>query len=122
MKEMDFLSRFFPQDFPDQDLQGSSLGTSSGGTHSRYSVEIVRRDLSRLALAVEAMWELTGGAQGLKMEDLAKKMHEIDLRDGTLDGQNVKRQRLACPKCGKVLQQNTPKCIYCGQEVFLEPF
>ncbi|MGE0001217.1 MAG: hypothetical protein AB7F50_11365 [Fimbriimonadaceae bacterium] len=101
---------------------GGPDDSNKGKPKSRLELHELRRDLDRLALAVQAIWELTSKAHGLQPEDLSKQMYEIDLRDGKLDGKSKSQKRMACPQCGKVLQRNTPKCIYCGQEVFLEPF
>lgn len=104
---------------PEEDDLGSARLDKG---RNRNDLVLIRRDLDRLALAVEAMWELLRDSQGLAQEDLPKKMHEVDMRDGNLDAKNKSHQLKACPKCGRVLQIGTPKCIYCGQEVFLDPF
>jgi len=114
---MDYLDLFQTSHDP-----STPLDLGQGEARQRIDQQTIRKDLSRMALVIQAVWELTGGAAGLQVEDLAKKMHEIDMRDGKLDGRNVAHKTLACPKCGKVLQKNTPVCIYCGQEVFVEPF
>ena len=42
-------------------------------------------------------------------QDLHKKLYEIDMRDGVLDGQN-KRKATKCPDCEHMVSARHPAC------------
>ena len=51
---------------------------------------------------------------GMTDDDLHKKLYEIDMRDGALDGRN-QRKASECPGCGRMVSARHPACLYCGQ-------
>ncbi len=85
-------------------------------------VRKLERRLDRLALACEALYELMNEHLGVSEEQFLAKVDAIDLRDGRRDGRAKSAGARACPRCGKVLTQGVPRCLYCGQEVMLAPF
>ncbi|MEL6449371.1 MAG: hypothetical protein AAFQ62_15665 [Pseudomonadota bacterium] len=76
-------------------------------------IKELEAEVDTLNLAVMAMWELFGKANGLFLKDLERKMHEIDLRDGAADGRMTKPE-LDCYNCGRRVAQGRRTCIYCG--------
>lgn len=75
----------------------------------------LRRDVERLYLSVQAMWELLKARTDLKDEDLAAKMREIDLRDGREDGKDATQTGInICPSCGRALEKGSVTCLWCG--------
>ena len=68
---------------------------------------------ARQALVCQALWELVSERLGLTDEDLAKRVEEIDLRDGQADGKIGTRQ-LTCPQCGRPANSSRRTCVYCG--------
>jgi hypothetical protein len=50
----------------------------------------------------------------LSLPDLHKKLYEIDMRDGVLDGKN-QRKAQKCPECQHMVSTRHPACIYCGK-------
>ncbi len=77
--------------------------------------------LERATLACEAMWSILKEKLGVTDMDLARRVNEIDLSDGLLDGR-VRRTPVSCPKCHRTISPRSPKCMYCGQAVVHKPF
>ena len=73
--------------------------------------------IERQMIISEAIWELLKEKVGLTDEDLVKKVREIDLRDGVLDGRVKPEPPIACPKCGKKMKKGSSTCIYCGSNI-----
>jgi predicted Zn-ribbon and HTH transcriptional regulator len=72
-------------------------------------------NFDRLTLICRAMWELMREQTNLTEEDLMKKVKEIDLSDGSLDGK-VRTPPQKCSKCGRTVSKRHMRCIYCGAE------
>jgi hypothetical protein len=75
----------------------------------------IRDRFDHLTLLCMAMWELMKQS-GLTDEQLAAKVKEIDLADGTLDGKYRPTLVSQCPQCGHVMSRRHSKCMYCGHE------
>ncbi|MCG3135681.1 MAG: hypothetical protein HMLKMBBP_03413 [Planctomycetes bacterium] len=71
--------------------------------------------MDRMALACEAMWELVRERTGATDADLRRKIEEIDLRDGKLDGR-IARTVAPCARCGRAVNSGRRRCIRCGAE------
>ncbi len=76
--------------------------------------------LSRLTLVCEAMWLLLKERTDLTEEDLIRKVTELDLKDGVLDGKlnrNVARGQMEkCPECGAAISKKFNRCLFCGNQ------
>lgn len=70
----------------------------------------------RMALASQAMWEILRSRVGVTEPELIAKIHEIDLRDGTLD-QRMAPRVTTCQKCDRPVSAKSFRCIYCGTDV-----
>ncbi len=81
----------------------------------RGKVKALKREVDRLELVSNALWELVRERLNLKLADLEGKMKEIDRRDGVEDGQ-ITEVPLKCPSCGRVSSSKHWRCLYCGQE------
>lgn len=82
-----------------------------GGNSSK--IRSLEEKIDKLALICRAMWEILGTHADISEDDLLKKVEEIDLRDGKLDGkllQDAKR----CRNCGRMLSKRHRTCLYCG--------
>ncbi len=79
----------------------------------------VGENVDKLALICRAMWELLRERTNLNEEDLLKKVREIDLLDGALDGK-VKNPPKKCSKCSRTMSKRHARCIYCGTEALLD--
>ena len=86
----------------------------SKATAVETQLKRLRADLARSLMISEALWELLRDRAKLTEKDLHKKLYEIDMRDGVLDGQN-KRKATKCTECGHMVSSRHPACIYCGK-------
>lgn len=85
------------------------------------TIHELHAQLQRVQLASEAMWSLVREKLGLTDADLAHRVNELDLSDGTLDGK-MRRTPVSCPKCNRTISPRLPKCMYCGQAIVHKPF
>ncbi len=76
-------------------------------------LEMLEERLNRLALANLALWSLLKEISDLTDEDLTRRLEEIDLSDGKLDGR-VRGGLMQCPRCDRTLSQRHRHCLYCG--------
>jgi len=67
----------------------------------------LKKDVARLTLACQSMWELLRDNTDFKESDLEAKMLEVDLRDGQADGK-IGMQIIQCPSCKKTPILNAP--------------
>ena len=77
-------------------------------------LKVLNANLSKTLMICEALWEILRDKHGCTEDDLHKKLYEIDMRDGALDGKN-QRKTSVCPNCGRTVSPRHPACIYCGQ-------
>ena len=94
---------------------------SANASEARLQGESLSIDVDKLFLITEALWELLKKEHGYTDEHLIKKVAEIDLSGGTLNGKAPKRERPDCPSCGKKMGR-LPTCIYCGTITPRNPF
>ena len=84
---------------------------------SAISASKAQKNTERLYMVVQAMWELLREKVGLTDTDLEAKIHEIDLRDGRLDGKNANQTAAhACRKCGRTILSGQSVCSWCGAQ------
>lgn len=94
---------------------------SSTVNQVRSETQELGRQLNRLMLLNQALWELLQERVGLSETDLINKIREVDLRDGVEDGKFTARA-VRCPRCERVCNSRHSKCIYCGQEFQVDLF
>jgi hypothetical protein len=82
---------------------------------AQYSdrVRSLEVQVSRMALACQALWELLRERSGMSEQELLAKMNEVDLRDGSLDSR-MTPVLTKCPACGKPSNSKHSSCMYCG--------
>lgn len=98
-------------------LSGGGDGAQPlGGARSITADPKLRRELDRLTLANQAMWELLRDHLGFSDEHLRAKITEIDGRDGTVDGK-IGADLKTCPSCHRTSRMQTGNCVYCGEKV-----
>lgn len=99
-------------------------------THHTVTVEkdrmhelmAVEQRIDRLELACAGLWDHLKTRHGYTDDDIARHIHEVDLRDGQLDGK-TKPPEATCPHCNRKLATRSRKrCIWCGAELGQVPF
>ena len=88
----------------------------------RTQNEAITCDVEKLFMITEALWTILKEERSYSNDKLIKKIQEIDLRDGKLDGKVAKQQNPSCPKCKHALMGKHPVCLYCGTVVNRGPF
>ena len=82
---------------------------------AKEAVEQLEERVNRLTLINMALWSLLKEITNLTEEDLVKRVEEIDLQDGYIDGRT--RPKIAsCDQCGQTLSQKHQRCLHCGWE------
>jgi hypothetical protein len=76
-------------------------------------IRALEHQVGHLALASMAMAEILRDHLGISGEVIEAKIHEIDLRDGKLDG-TFHPPAKSCEECGRVSGPMSPICLYCG--------
>ena len=78
--------------------------------------KVLEANLAKTLMICETLWELLRDEHGWTDQNLYKKLHEVDMRDGVLDGKN-QRKAVKCPDCGHTVSARHPACIYCGRVI-----
>ncbi len=86
-------------------LQASQVATE---------VASLQKELDRVSIACQGMWELLREHTGFTEEMLMERIHEIDLRDGVADGK-MGAATYPCPNCGQKTNSKRSFCLMCGE-------
>lgn len=82
---------------------------------AQNALERLEERVDQLILVNMALWSLIREHSEMTEEDLVKRVVEIDMADGELDGRT--RPRLSsCGDCGQTLSRRHNHCLYCGHE------
>src|SRR5687768_12471359 len=115
---MDFLNLVWQKE---QDRKINRLARPSPERLLETVRELEAR-VEKLVLLSMATWSLLEEKTGLSEEDLLKKVQEIDLSDGKLDGR-VTPSVARCPKCGRAMAARHDSCLFCGgKKLEVKPF
>jgi hypothetical protein len=76
-------------------------------------VERLQQRLDAMVLANLAMWTLLRDKLGVTDLELERRVQELDLSDGHLDGK-IRVGPWNCPKCNRPNAPRHAKCLYCG--------
>jgi rRNA maturation endonuclease Nob1 len=95
------------------DAQFIANAAAKKAINASSEIEVLRTAIDRLILINRALWEIIAESRGLTDEYLIKKVKEIDLRDGVLDGK-IRQPVRKCASCGKILPAGRENCLYCG--------
>ncbi len=98
------------------DVIDSKASVSEPTTEIKY----LNQKVERLMMITEALWIILKETNNFTDEILKKKINEVDMKDGKLDGKVTPEPPGECSNCGKVLQKNKKYCIYCGDEVIID--
>ncbi len=101
-----------------------AAGARASRTASEARTENIAQqcDIEKLFMITEALWSILKAQHGYTDDQLAEMIHQIDMRDGKLDGKVARQQNPACPRCDRVLLGKHPVCLYCGTAVYRDPF
>ena len=113
---------FFPINSYNSIANSNAAGARSDAATARMDVEMLRSDVERLLMISEALWLILKEQHGFDDNELVKRIVEIDMRDGKLDGRVAATPPRQCPKCNRTLFKNRSRCIYCGEYVVMNPF
>jgi len=97
-------------------------GAWAGGHDPKAEIEALRFDVERLLLITEALWSIAKEKLECSDADLIRRIADIDLEDGKLDGRKAKSPPRPCPHCQKILAKHRPRCLFCGKPIEMEPF
>ena len=100
----------------------SARNASAAASAAHTKADLMEMDVEKLFMITEALWLLLKEQHGYSDEDLIRRVQEIDLQDGKLDGKVAKQQKPACSQCGRTLIGSRPVCLYCGAAVERGPF
>ncbi|MEM0924735.1 MAG: hypothetical protein AAGJ83_01735 [Planctomycetota bacterium] len=102
---------------------GMAQAAHSAADRVRTENESLGVDIEKLFLITQALWTIMKDQHGYTDEELAKKVTELDLLDGKLDGKLEKSpERPDCDKCGRKLMARRNICMYCGHRQAVAPF
>jgi hypothetical protein len=94
--------------------RGTSTPDAKVDEVREYTVVLQDR-IDKLLLINMAMWSFMQEKWGLTEEQLADRVREIDLRDGTLDGRPPQGAAI-CQKCNRPMSRKHQRCLYCGSQ------
>lgn len=97
-----------------------SAGVAAEQAHAaanRVAEQIVhmQADIERLLMITEGLWTILKDEHGYEDEDLVRRVLEVDLKDGKIDGKVAARKPGDCPHCNRPLSQDRRFCLYCGE-------
>ena len=102
--------------------QTTSPGAATEARKAATDIEYLKYDIERLLLITEALWQILKEKHGYDDNELIRRVAEIDLRDGQLDGRVAKSPPTECPNCHRPMIMHRPICMYCGKPVAVNPF
>ena len=82
----------------------------------------LEQNVDRLYLITEALWEILKEQHGYDESELFRRISEIDLSDGRIDGRKASGLPSECPHCGRVMIGKLPICQYCGKPSMRDVF
>lgn len=88
----------------------SSLRSTSGDLNE------LNRHVRKLALVSQALYEILKERTGITDEELRRKIDQIDMRDGAMNGR-ADMAPLKCPKCAVSVTPGALNCQVCGTKV-----
>ncbi len=79
-----------------------------------FTIRSLEEKIDQMALKCQALWELVRDTTDLTDADIVKKICDVDLRDGVLDGKMTKAGQ-KCLGCGRTISAKHNRCLYCGE-------
>ena len=79
-------------------------------------------EVERLLMITEALWDILREQHDYDDAELLRRVTEIDMRDGRLDGKVKRGEAKDCTRCSRKLNRRHIRCIYCGAAHEKDPF
>lgn len=100
----------------------SANAAASEARRALSDVEAMKLEIERLLLITESLWTILKEKHGYEDNELIRRITEVDIRDGRLDGKLASAPPEQCPHCNRTLIRKRPFCMYCGKPVAANPF
>ncbi len=110
------FSGYYPEGFLTSMAIQDSASAKNAAEAAGRRLRVLEANLAKTLMICETLWELLRDENGWSDEALYKKLYEVDMRDGVLDGKN-QRKAVECPDCGRTVSPRHPVCIYCGRVI-----
>lgn len=91
-------------------------------TDKAADIQELQADVERLYFISEALWRIVQEKLNLDPGEIVRQVTAIDMEDGKLDARKAKTAPKPCPKCGRTLAKQRPKCMFCGEPIAMDPF
>ena len=92
----------------------AASSAAAGVTKAGETIRKVEQRVDGLTDVCEALWSLLKEQTGLSDDALLERITEIS-RHRDLGGAASKAD--LCPKCGRPIQTNNDRCLYCGESL-----
>ncbi len=104
-------------------VESKTNQAQTGATRSQAEIDILKLYVERLSMITEALWTILREQHGYSDEELLRRITEIDLRDGKLDGRVASNEAPRCPQCKRQhVARHRPRCLYCGSAIGAHQF
>ena len=103
-----------PYESMDTGARVDAMQAKSASRRAALKVDLLRDDVERLLMIVEALWSIVREQHDCTDDELLRRVTQIDMQDGRLDGRVAPTEAPACPSCGRTMAKNRPRCLYCG--------
>ena len=110
------FSGYYPEGFLTSMAIQDSASAKNAAEAAGRRLRVLEANLAKTLMICETLWELLRDEHGWSDKTLHKKLYEVDMRDGVLDGKN-QRKAVECPDCGHTVSARHPACIYCGRVI-----
>lgn len=98
---------------------------SGRSTVAEGEIMQLRAEVERLLMITESLWTFMKEQHGYTDDALIRRIAEIDIRDGKLDGRVAPGgtgEQQSCPQCSRPVGRKRPTCLYCGAALVRDPF
>ena len=99
----------------------AAAGAQRRAVSASHTVRGLEAEVDRLNLICHSMWELLEESIGVTEDQLVRKVREVDLRSGRLDGK-APSAPVTCPSCERTVHARHTSCLYCGTQLSTSPF
>ncbi len=120
-----FYPSHIPMILPSQAETKEPPGAASSeasAQRAQQEISLFRQDIERLLMITEALWGILKEKHGYTDEELKRRVADVDLKDGRLDGRVAPTEALDCPHCGYKTSKRRPLCLYCAKPLENDPF